>query len=89
MTVKEKAKELVVKMLQNEREMPREYTKQCSIIAVDEILEIFKGLAKPEDVAFDVYSPRKYNFESEYSNFMTGYDMAEFYQQVKQELEKM
>lgn len=63
--------------------------KQCALIAVDEMLEIFEGLHKPEYCAFDAIGDRKFTFNGEYNEHMTGYDMVEYLIEVKSELEKL
>lgn len=61
--------------------------KQCALIAVDEILKNLEGLHKPEYCAFDAIGERKFTFESEYPEHMTGYDMIAFWQEVKKQIE--
>ncbi len=93
MSPKEKAKELYQKMLEaGDAQGDFVYdasAKASAIIAVDEILKTFEGLDKPEYVSFDSVQPRNYTFDSEYETHMTGYDMEEYYKQVKQEIEKI
>ena len=88
MTPKEKAKELLDKYFW-EAVPTKKQAKQCSLIAVDETLKQFDGLHKPEYCAFDCIGERKFTFKSEYPEHMTGYDMVEYWQQVKQEIEKL
>jgi len=59
------------------------------LFLVDEILKQFDGLHKPEYCAFDAIGERKFTFESEYPNYMTGYDMIEYWKQVKIEIDKI
>jgi len=59
------------------------------LFLVDEILKQFDGLHKPEYCAFDEIGERKITFESEYTNYMTGYDMIEYWKQVKIEIDKI
>ena len=63
--------------------------KKCALAAVDEVLTIFEGLHKPEYCAFDAIGCRKFTFEGEYDNQMTGYDMVEYWNEVKQALEAL
>jgi hypothetical protein len=102
MTAKEKAKELVDKYLNTIIHFPYIDTENgdcigtgymthqsaigCALIACDEVLQIFEGLHKPEDCAFDAIGERKYTFDSEYENQMNGYEMVEYWQQVKGEI---
>lgn len=60
--------------------------KQCALIAVEEIMKNFEGLRKPEECAFDAIGERKFTFEGEYDNLMTGYDMVSYYEEVKTEI---
>lgn len=101
MTTKEKAHEIVEKftdyvhgyvgssMLIN-YEYPEQIlaqAKKASIIAVDEILKNFEGLHKPEYCAFDAIGERKFTFEGEYPEHMTGYDMVAYWEDVKVQIE--
>jgi hypothetical protein len=63
--------------------------KSISTYVCDKLLEIFEGLHKPESCAFDAIGDRKYTFDSEYEGRMTGYDMVDYFQQVKEEIEKL
>jgi len=100
MTPKEKAQELVDKfkdyvhgyvgssMLTN-HEYPEQIlaqAKKVAIITVDEILKQFDGLHKPEYCVFDGIGERKFTFDGEYKEHMTGYDMVAYWEQVKAEL---
>lgn len=104
MTPKEKAEELVSKMNvihymklhgknKNSKGLPismyDDQIKQCALIAVDEILKNFDGLHKPEYCAFDAIGQRKFTFESECAEHMNGYDMIEYWQEVKSEIENL
>lgn len=62
----------------------KEHATNC----VDEILEIFEGLHKPEYCAFDAIGERQYKFDGEYSEHMTGYDMVEYWEEVKKALQQ-
>ncbi len=87
MEAKEKAKELVEKYISvNGNSF---FAKDCALIAVDEILKNFEGLHKPEYCAFDAIGERKFTFEGEYPEHMTGYDMVSYWEEVKQEIEKL
>jgi hypothetical protein len=101
MTPKEKANDFIKKfgyyvngyvgssMLTN-TEYPEQIlknAKELSIIVIDEILKNFDDLNKPEYCAFDATNERKFTFEGEYDTHMTGYDMIEFWNQVKSEIE--
>ena len=95
MTPKEKAKILIMGFIDelpwtsmNERQC-NSIGKCCAIIAVDEILKNFEGLNKPEYCAFDSVGERKFTFESEYPEHMTGYDMIAYWEDVKSEIEKL
>jgi len=63
--------------------------KQCALVSVDEIIKNFDGLHKPEYCAFDGIGERKFTFEGEYKEHMTGYDMVAYWEQVKAELKAM
>jgi hypothetical protein len=105
MTPKEKAEELIQKYLNTPINFPYIDTQdgqcigagymthksaiQCAIIAVDEILKQFNGLHKPEYCAFDAIGNRKFTFEGESPEHMTGYDMVCYWETVKQELLKL
>ena len=85
MTPKQKAEYLIDKMYSISG-LPR-FSKAYALICVDEILLNFEGLHKPEYCAFDAIGERKYIFESEYPEHMTGYDMVEYWNEVKREIE--
>jgi len=94
MTTKEKADELVYKV---ERSIAVKFNispyetkiigKDCAILFVDEILEIFKGLHKPEYVTFDIYEPKQYHMEEDTD--YNGYAMSEYWEQVKVEINEL
>jgi hypothetical protein len=87
MTTKEKAIQILDRFIQlNGNSF---FAKECSLFLVDEILKQFDGLHKPEYCSFDAIGERKFTFESEYPNYMTGYDMIEYWKQVKIEIEKI
>lgn len=91
MTPKEKALELYKKyeFVYIQNYTSKHEVKQCVLILVEEILKNFDGLHKPEYCAFDAIGQRKFTFESEYAECMTGYDMIEYWQEVKSEIEKL
>lgn len=103
MTSKEKAEELLLKfkdyvcgyvgssMLTN-HEYPEQIlsqAKKVAIIAVNEILKNFEGLHKPEYCVFDAIGERKFTFESEHPEHMTGYDMVAYWEDVKVQIEAL
>ena len=103
MNTKEKAQELVDKfknyvhgyigssMLTN-YEYPEQIlaqAKKASIITVDEILKNFEGLHKPEYCFFDAIGERKFAFESESPEPMTGYDMVAYWEDVKVQIKAL
>lgn len=61
--------------------------KQCALIAVDEILAIIETLDKPEYTAFLLKD--KLEFETEYAKHFNGYDIEEYFKEVKSEIEKL
>lgn len=63
--------------------------KKIAIITVDEILKNFEGLHKPEYCAFDAIGERKFTFESEYPEHMTGYDMISYWEDVKVKIQEL
>jgi hypothetical protein len=99
MTPKEKAQELVDTFLPHIRGADRYnhnlesmnvfISKQCALIAVDEIMKQFDGLHKPEYCAFDAIGERKFTFDSESPEHMNGYDMTAYWEEVKAEIEKL
>jgi predicted Zn-dependent protease with MMP-like domain len=69
-------------------------TCDCVVLPIakficDEILKQFDGLHKPEYCAFDAIGERKFTFEGEHPEHMTGYDMVLYWEEVKHELEKI
>lgn len=64
-------------------------SKKFAIIIVDEILKNFEGLHKPEYCAFDAIGERKFAFESEYPEHMTGYDMISYWEEVKVKIQEL
>ena len=102
MTPKEKAQELTDKfkcyvhgyigssMLSN-HEYPDQIVSQAknaSLIVVNEIINMFDRLHKPEYCSFDSIGERGFTYEGECTDRMTGYDMADYWEEVKLELEK-
>lgn len=64
--------------------------KECALIQIKDMLQIFEGLHKPEYCAFDAIGEQKYKLsdDPEYRTHKTGYEMKEYFEQVKAELEK-
>lgn len=97
MTPKEKAYEFYhyyFNLLEPYFEIPNEEfninrVKKCALVCCDEILSIFDGLHKPEYCAFDAIGERKFTYNGEYDTHMTGYDMVEYWNEVKLEIEKL
>lgn len=89
MTPNEKAAQLVVDNQLKVKSLDYKEAVQCAIVTVDEILKNFQGLHKPEYCSFDAIGERKFTFQGEYNEHMTGYDMIEYWQEVKQILEKL
>ncbi len=74
MTPKEKAKELVDKMLHCYQGHIDEYTaKQCALIAVDEIINLSPARSPINDS----------------SDFMPHFNAVKYWQEVKTEIEKL
>lgn len=63
--------------------------KLCATRSVDEILKQFNGLNKPEYVAFDCIGERQFTYDGEYEDRMTGYDMVNYWIEVKSEIEAL
>ena len=90
MTTSEKAQKLVDKFKGcfSGNEQTLENAKKAAIIAVEEILQNFDGLNKPEYCAFDADPERKFTWEhAEYDDWMTGYDMIDYWEDVKIKIE--
>lgn len=81
MTPKEKAEDIVNKMYKSPYVQETE-AKRCALIAVEEIIKELGQLRKPEYTTFVL----KYGEEAE---TMDGYEKIDYYQQVKQEIEKL
>jgi hypothetical protein len=79
MIPQEKAASLVGRM-QRSKDMPYQYAKQCAIIACDETIEFSQKLGSElfQHVGTESYLSRCKN-----------HDLASFYKQVKQEIEKL
>jgi hypothetical protein len=99
MTPKEKATELVTKIApfidpydvdqRINHDLLQSRAKQCAVFAVDEILKIFDGLHKPEYSGFDIYEPKQYTINEPVNNdCIDGYELQEYFREVKSELEK-
>lgn len=96
MTPKEKANKLVDEFLNMKPIKLSDYSriyqptaKQCALIVVDEILKNFEWLHKPEYCTFDAIGERKFTFQGEYNEHTAGYDMIEYWQEVKDEIGKL
>ena len=95
MTPKEKARQIFNSIRRMDNESGKDCaTCDCVVLPIskfmcDEILKQFDGLHKPEYCAFDAIGERKFTFESEYPEHMTGYDMVSYWEQVKAELEAL
>ncbi|MGL4253526.1 MAG: hypothetical protein ACRCR2_05705 [Fusobacteriaceae bacterium] len=88
MTPKEKAIELVDKFTQTNGNAF--FAKECALIAVDEIKKMLLSLYKPEYTSFITVNELMYRFEeSDESEVMDGYEMVMYYDEVKQEIEKL
>jgi len=88
MTPKEKAQELVDKFIQTNGNAF--FAKECALIVVDEIKKMLLSLYKPEYTAFNTVNELMYKFEeSDESEVMDGYEMVMYYDEVKQEIEKL
>jgi hypothetical protein len=88
MTPKEKAEELFGKFYSITG--PFTEAKQCALIAVDEIKTILMSLYKPEYTSFNTVNELMYKFEeSNECEVMDGYEMVMYYDEVKQEIEKL
>ena len=62
---------------------------RCAKLAVEKIIENFEGLHKPEYCAFDALGEQKYKLsgDPEYRTHKTGYEMKDYWQQVKEEIQ--
>lgn len=86
MDTKDKAQELIEKFRQCVS--GSSCAKEASLIAVDEILANFEGLHKPEYSVFDAIGERKFTFDGEYPEHMTGYDMVDYWEEVRDHIRK-
>lgn len=91
MTPKEKAIELVAKYDDTLTYLEsKSKAKQCALIAVDEIKKMLLSLYKPEYTTFNTVNELMYKFEeSNECEVMDGYEMVMYYDEVKQEIEKL
>lgn len=98
MTPKEKASELYsIYYNRIEHTLSEEYSphekgivKECALIALDEIKKILMSLYKPEYTSFNTVNELMYQFEEGAEcDVMDGYDMVMYYDEVKQEIEKL
>lgn len=69
--------------------LPKHIAKKCAIIAVNEIINIFQKMHKPEYASFDCIGGRELTFQSEFPYCLNGYEMIAYYEQVKTEIEKL
>lgn len=87
MTPKEKAEDLLINYLNNINTVPprcglvTSEAKQCALIAVDEIIDIISSFAY-SDTAYDDFETGKYTFWS-------GKSPQTYWQQVKDEINKL
>ncbi len=87
MTPKEKAQELIDKM---SFETHNYNAKHCALTTVDEIIKMLMSLYKPEYTSFNTVNELMYKFEeSDECDVMDGYEMVMYYDEVKQEIEKL
>lgn len=62
--------------------------KICALICVEEMIKLLETLNKPEYTSFlakDIYTIA----ETEYDTHIHGYELIEYWNQVKQEIEKL
>lgn len=65
-------------------------TKQCALHIVEQVIPILQNIHKPEYHSFDIYEPRMFHLpEQEESNSLNGYEILHYWQQVKEEIEKL
>jgi hypothetical protein len=88
MTAKEKAKQLVDKFRNEFNWVEKDFnvdlyrdTRQCALIAVDEIIELLNRISKPEYVYFFPMPNIEEGNE--------GYDEINYWNEVKTEIEKL
>jgi hypothetical protein len=87
MTSKEKADELIDKF--NFIGIDFEQMKEGALICVNEILSCgFGDMHKPEYAAFMVADKFEVEDQNE-SDYLSGYEMQEYWNEVKKELEKL
>ena len=94
MTPKEKAQELIKKHLTaiaeetiDGEQIMNYNAKQCALVTINQILDLFTDLYNPNDCEFDQGRNRKYTFYHSYTDSMTGSDMVAYLEDVKLELE--
>jgi hypothetical protein len=92
-TPKEKANELVDKFRNEFKWVEKDHhvdlyrdARQCALIAVDEIKAIYEGMHKPEYASFDIYEPYNYTLEGHEGVGKNGYEMQDYWEQVKTEI---
>lgn len=98
MTPKEKATELVSRyrkeILKGKYRVNgfvvEELSEECALIEVEEIKKMLMSLYKPEYTSFNTVNELMYRFEeSDECEVMDGYEMVMYYDEVKQEIEKL
>ena len=94
MSAEEKAKELADKYygLCDEYVVFADYhklqlAKKSAIVAVDEIIGLLEKLSSPEYVAFLLKD--QVSIETEYETHLHGYELKQFYEDVRVNLEKL
>lgn len=50
------------------------------------VIRLVSKMNDPEKAAFDCIGKKEFDFEGEYSTHLTGYDLKEFFKEVKREL---
>jgi hypothetical protein len=94
MTAKDKSNHLYLKYLNllisnydldGEDYLTKVHAKQCAIIAVDEIIGVLDSLVGPEYVAFLLKD--QVSIETEYETHLNGYELKQFYEDVRATLE--
>lgn len=95
MTAKQKAKRIIEdmnngpisqKLWESASDYAKSDLKRKCLIVVTEVLKNFKGLHKPEYCSFDAIGKRRFTYDSEYETHMTGYDMENYWKEVRNEI---
>lgn len=68
-----------------DKDWTKKYAKQSAIIACDEIINLLNSLAGPEYVAFLLKD--QISIETEYETHLHGYELKQFYEDVRTILE--